>query len=158
MYKNSEGYNDPTAGKAVSMTMKAYKAEQKEKFRRCDEIKNRKKVYVISKYAGDIEKNVKAAQENCKYVIANKCIPVASHLLYPQLLDMEPDGTETEEARELGTQFGLALLAVCDEAWIFPNGQSLSDGMKREIQECIRRGIPRRMIREEHYGYSSRSY
>lgn len=157
MYKNSEGIADPTAGRAISKVMKEYKAEQREKFRRLDEIKNRKKVYVISKYAGDIEKNIKAAQENCRFVIERKCIPVASHLLYPQLLDMASDGTETEEARELGTQFGLALLAVCDEAWIFPNGQSLSDGMKREIQECIRRGIPRRIVEVGNYGYSSRS-
>jgi len=138
--------------------MKEYKAEQREKFRRCDEIKNRKKVYVISKYAGDVEKNVKAAQENCRFVIRRKCIPVASHLLYPQLLDMNADGTETEETRELGTQFGLALLAVCDEAWVFPNGQLLSEGMQREIQECRRRGIPVKMMEEGNYGYGSRSY
>ena len=138
MYRNSEGIPDPTAGRAISNVMKAYKAEQREKFRRCDEIKNRKKVYVISKYAGDVEKNVKAAQENCRFVIRRKCIPVASHLLYPQ--------------------FGLALLAVCDEAWVFPNGQLLSEGMQREIQECRRRGIPVKMMEEGNYGYGSRSY
>ena len=47
MYRNSEGYADPTAGAALSRMMKEFRQEQKRRY--AD--KNRKKVYVASKYA-----------------------------------------------------------------------------------------------------------
>ena len=50
MYKNSEGYADPTAGLALSHMMKEYRQGQKRRY--AD--KNRKKVYVASRYAGDV--------------------------------------------------------------------------------------------------------
>ena len=59
MYKNSEGYNDPTAGVALGRVMKEYKKERREVWRRQTELKERPKVYIVSRYAGDIENNVK---------------------------------------------------------------------------------------------------
>ena len=56
-YKNTEGYADPTAGAAVSQVMKEYRKEQRRRFA----AKNRKKIYVASKYAGDIAANVENA-------------------------------------------------------------------------------------------------
>lgn len=110
MYKNSEGYADPTAGLALSHMMKEYRQEQKRRY--AD--KNRKKVYVASKYAGDVDANVVAAIGYCRKVIRDGYMPIASHLLYPQMLD---DNIPAE--RELGLLFGLALLRMCDEVWVF---------------------------------------
>lgn len=152
MYRNSEGISDPTAGKALSNVMREYRERQRAIYRRRSEIKGRKKVYVISRFSGDIPENVKKAQAYGRYVIRKRRIPVASHLLYPQMLDMAADGSETAEARELGTMFGLALLAVCDEAWCFTFGlpdDAISEGMKTELAEARRLGIPIKMIKGE---------
>ena len=50
MYKNFEGYSDPTAGQAVGNLMREYKQQQRERWRRQYEMKNRPKIYVASKY------------------------------------------------------------------------------------------------------------
>lgn len=152
MYKNNEGISDPTAGMALSHVMREYKKKQKAIYRRRAEIKGRKKVYVISKFSGNIPENVRKAQAYGRYVIRKHCIPVVSHLLYPQMLDMTSDGTETPEARELGTMFGLALLAVCDEVWCFTFGSqedAVSEGMAMELEEARRLCIPIKMIKGE---------
>ena len=104
--------------------MKEYRAEQKRKY--AD--KNRRKVYVASKYAGDVDTNVKAAISYCRKVISEGYMPVASHLLYPQMLD---DNVPYE--RELGMLFGLSLLQICDEVWVFGE---VSVGVESEINEA----------------------
>ena len=142
MFKNSEGYSDPTAGAAMSQIMKEYKQAQRDKWRRQREIKNRPKVYVVSKYAGDTQANVSKAVEYCRFVIAKKHIPVASHLIYPAMLN---DMVTAE--RELGTMFGLALLALCDEVWMF--GKEHSQGMTEEIVEAKRLNKPVRFYDDE---------
>jgi hypothetical protein len=142
MYRNTEGYSDPTAGKAVGNMMREYKDEQKKKWRRQYEIKNRPKVYVASKYAGDIDANVAAAVDYCKYVISQNMIPVASHLLYPQMLD---DNNSNE--RELGLMFGLSLLAICDEVWCFGD-VSASVGVQQELVEAKKLGKKIRYLKE----------
>ena len=136
-FKNQEGYSDPAAGRAVANTMKEYRAQRREARKRQYEIRNRPKIYVISRYAGNIKRNVSAAIRCCRYVIRQGGIPIASHLLYPCMLrDHVP------EERELGTGFGLALLAVCDEVWIFRDNLGLSAGMQVEEREARRLGKP----------------
>ena len=136
-YKNREGYADPTAGAAVSQVMKEYRQER----RRLFAAKNRKKIYVASKYAGDIQINIENAIWCCRYVIDRGYMPIASHLLYPQILD---DSIPRE--RELGLMFGLALLAGCDEVWVFTVNGEVSSGMEKEIEEAKRLGIPVRQL------------
>ena len=136
-YKNTEGYADPTAGAAVSQVMREYRMEQRRRFA----AKNRRKIYVASKYAGDIQTNLENAIWACRYVIDKGYMPVASHLLYPQILN---DNLPRE--RELGLMFGLALLAVCDEVWVFMANGEVSSGMEREIEEAKRLGIPVRKM------------
>ena len=104
--RNNEGYYDPTAGRAMSSAMKDYKKNQKEKWVQEYERKNPRMIYVISPYAGDVKANVAAAINYCKYVIAEGYMPVASHLLYPQMLN-----DDNPEERALGTSFGMALLS-----------------------------------------------
>lgn len=126
MYKNSKGYADPTAGLAMSRIMKEYRQKQKKRY--AD--KNRRKIYVASRYAGDVDANVAAAVTYCRHVIDEGYMPVASHLLYPQILN-----DNNPEERELGLLFGLSLLAVCDEVWVFG---TVSPGVAREIEEAKR--------------------
>ena len=82
MYRNSSGYSNPTEGAVMAKMMAEYKAEQRKIHARQDEIKSRPKVYVASRYAGDIAENVQAAKKYCRYVVSQRRIPVASHLIY----------------------------------------------------------------------------
>ena len=131
MYKNKEGYTDPTAGAAMATIMKEYRQNQRRIYRKNSEIKARPKVYIVSKYAGDIEKNTAAAIGYAQYAIQQSRIPVVSHLLYPQILD-----DSDPEQRELGLLFGQALLTICEEVWVF--GTEHSTGMQAEIHEARR--------------------
>ena len=69
MYRNSEGYADPVAGAAMASVMREYRQNQREIRRQNERIKERPRVYIVSKYAGDVEKNVEAAQFYCKAAI-----------------------------------------------------------------------------------------
>ena len=115
MFRNSEGYADPTAGAAFSNIGREIKAEE----RRKRDIVHRHKVYV------------KLARRYCRFVASKQRIPVVSHLMYPQFLnDADP------KERELGLLCGLALLKCCTEVWCF--GTDISAGMKQEIEEATR--------------------
>lgn len=131
MYKNSEGYSSPTEGEAIANVMREYRQAAREKHRRQMEIMHRTKVYIVSKYAGDVKTKVADAIRYCRFAIDRNRIPIASHLLYPQMLD---DNNPAD--RELGTLFGLALLHTCREVWVF--GNKFSEGMKNEIFEAKR--------------------
>ena len=108
--------------------------------------KRMRRVYVISPLAGDIEKNRAAAIGYCKFVISEGYMPIASHVFYPPMLN-----DNIPEERELGTSFGLTLLADCDEAWCF--GKRVTGGMAAELEEAKRLDIPIKYIKEvENYG------
>ena len=150
MFKNNEGVADPTAGLAMSHVMKEYKEKQKKEFRRKDEIRHRKKAYLISRFAGDIDANVMAAREFARFLIVRKHkIPIVSHLLFPQMFSVSGDTGEPTDIRELGLLYGLALLEMCDEAYVFTNGQPMSEGMEAEVRECKKLGIPVTVIESE---------
>ena len=126
MFRNTEGYADPTAGLAMSNLLKEYRQKQRVRYAN----KNRKKIYVASPYAGNVAKNVAAAVRYCRKVIDDGYMPVAGHLLYPQILD-----DNDPEERDLGLLFGLALLRTCDEVWVFG---TVSDGVEKEVEEAKR--------------------
>ena len=98
-----------------------------------------KLVYICSPYAGDIESNVEFAKAACHYAMRQGCAPVAVHLLYPQFLD---DAVSSE--REAGIRMGLQVLAACEELWVC--GAHISSGMRQEIAEAKRLGIPIRYV------------
>ena len=116
---NAEGYYDPTAHAALS----AIEAEEKA-LRTFYPI-----VYICSPYAGDTDRNIKAAQEYSRYAVDNGFIPVAPHLLFPQFMN----DTDPKE-RELGLFFGNALMSKCSEVWVF--GSTISAGMETEIKRA----------------------
>lgn len=116
---NSEGYYDPTAYEAMSTVEKEERALRA--FRPI--------VYICSPYAGETEKNVKAAQKYSRFSVEKGYIPIAPHLLFPQFLN---DANPKE--RQLGLFFGNALMSKCSEVWVF--GSHISAGMEAEINRA----------------------
>ncbi|MEL7608835.1 MAG: DUF4406 domain-containing protein [Bacillota bacterium] len=116
---NIEGYYDPTPFEALSQLEKEERALRA--FRPI--------VYICSPYAGDVEKNVTAAQRYSRFAVDKGFIPVAPHLLFPQFLN-DADAAE----RQLGLFFGNALMSKCAEVWVF--GSTISAGMDTEIKRA----------------------
>ena len=137
MYKNQSGYPDPTAGAAIGKVIRAERRKRKKR----SAYQKIKKIYVASKYAGDVDVNTNAAIGYCRYVIDQGFMPIASHLIYPQILD---DDNPSE--RNLGLRFGLALLSVCDEVWVFGE---VSSGVAKEIEVAKRLEKPLRYFEGE---------
>ncbi len=99
-----------------------------------------KRIYVCSRLAGDIENNIEKAKVYARFV-AKTCgaIPIAPHIYFTQFLD-----DTVPEERAFGTMAGLLLLSDCDELWYF--GDSVSQGMVREIIAAKEQGIPVRYV------------
>ena len=138
LFHNSEGYSDPTAGAAMASILRRGKAERKP----VPERKYRPLVYICSRYAGDLDANVRAAKRYCRFAVESGYIPVASHLLYPQFLDDEDEGE-----RELGLFFGKVLMDKCAEVWIF--GSEMSEGMRAEYDRAVRKRYKVRRFTED---------
>ena len=110
----------------------------------------KKLVYVASPYAGDIEANVRFAAAACRYVMAKGHAFFAPHLLYPAILN---DSVPSERA--LGMAMGILMLGKCDELWAF--GDRISSGMKAEMEEAVRLGIPVKRIPLSEYRSNGRA-
>ena len=130
--QNQEGYDDPTAYEAIT------NIEQEERLLRAF----RPIVYICSPYAGDVEQNVKATQAYSRHAVDRGCIPIAPHLLYPQILR---DDHPVE--RQLGLVFGIALMSKCAEVWVF--GSRISPGMEAEIKRARWKNIRLRYFTEQ---------
>ena len=132
-------FRDPTADAAIGSVMRDMRAERDRKYR----VKNRRKIYVASPFAGDTRKNTAAALRYCRFVINEGYLPVASHIMYAasgMLRDSVP------KERELGMLLGLGLLRSCHEVWVF--GEP-SPGMEQEIREAEMLGKPIRYFDEQ---------
>ena len=125
--RNGEGYYDPTAGIAIS------RKERDDKRVRRERHKYRPLVYICSPYAGDVVRNILAAQSYCRFAVKEGYIPLASHLHFPQFLSDDDPGE-----RELGIFFGNILMDKCDEVWMF--GENFSEGMQAEYARAKKRG------------------
>lgn len=128
---NSEGYLDTTVYEALS--------NMEQEARR---IAYRPLVFICSPFAGDMEGNAARAREYCRFAVAENCIPVAPHLLFPQFME------ETDPAqRRLGIFFGLVLQSKCREVWVF--GRNITKGMAVEIEKAKERSLPIRYFTEQ---------
>ena len=96
-------------------------------------------IYICSLYAGNTEDNTAFARQACGYAISQGAVPLAPHLLYPQILN-----DSIPEERETGIRLGLEVLERCEELWIC--GDRMSAGMKREAAYAKARGILVRRI------------
>lgn len=104
-----------------------------------------KRIFICSRYAGDIEHNVEIAQALCRMAVEAGYAPLAPHLLYTQLLD-ESDPVQ----RNLGISLGLRFMEACDEVWVYI-GNGISDGMRREIAHARLLGKTIIVIREVQF-------
>jgi hypothetical protein len=103
---------------------------------------NTKRVFICSRYIGDIEHNVEVALSLCRMAIDAGCAPFAPHLLYTRFLD-ENDPAQ----RELGISLGLRFMEACDEVWVYA-AEGISDGMRRELEHAQALGKPVLELRE----------
>ena len=84
-------------------------------------------IFVSSPFSGNVERNIIKARDYCRYVVDRNHIPLAPHLLFPQFMD---DSNLEERSKAIG--FGLELLKLCDEVWVF--GDTISSGMEEEME------------------------
>lgn len=103
------------------------------------------RLYICSPYRGktgkasEIELNAWHACGYCRKIVEkyDYTIPVAPHVYLPQFMD----ASDTDpEQRETALALGQAMLATCDALLVF--GEFVSEGMKAEIKEAVRLGIP----------------
>lgn len=92
-----------------------------------------KLVYICSPYSGDVEENVKRAQNMCQKAIDAGGNPLAPHLYYPQFLN-----DDCPDERELGLNLGIQLIKKCDVVYVAVTEKGLTAGMKAEIVEARR--------------------
>ena len=117
MIYNQSGLPDPTAYEAICHV----EAERLRENRR-------PLVYICSPYRGDTNRNIRKARKYCRFAIDKQVTPIATHLMYPQILGK----TETRKTRELAMSMGRNIIKRCRELWWF--GDHQTDGMKDEIE------------------------
>jgi hypothetical protein len=95
-----------------------------------------KKVIIESPYAGDVERNIEYAKACMRDSLNRGEAPLASHLLYTQVLD-----DTIPEERELGIAAGLAWLKSAD-LHVFYVDYGFSTGMAQAFLLSVNSGIP----------------
>ena len=95
-----------------------------------------KRVFICSRFRGDYEQNIEVAKRFLRFAINQGVAPYAPHLLYPQCLD---DTNPIE--REIGISSGIAFLDACDELWFIDYPSGPSEGMQKEIEWAVQKGI-----------------
>lgn len=94
-----------------------------------------KLVYICSPLRGDIKRNIRRANEYCRFASTQGVVPLAPHAIFTQFLD-----DKILEERELGLQMGLELLKLCSELYVF--GDRVSNGMLGEMEAAKSLGVP----------------
>lgn len=100
-----------------------------------------KKEYVCSPLKEDVQANIQRAKHYCRYVFDCGFMPIAPHIYFTLFLD---DSIENE--RKKAMKFGLELLELCDELWVF--GERISYGMSIEITRARELGMTVKYIKE----------
>ena len=99
-----------------------------------------KKVYVCAPLGGNVEENLKKVKTYTEYALRCGAAPVVPHFYAECLDDKNP------KDREVGLAAGMSLLWLCDEVWVF--GDTVTDGMRAELQFCKNLNIRIRKINE----------
>ncbi len=94
MYRNSEGYPDPTAGAALANV--AREERRKKAAGRRPRRRFMPKVYICSPFAGDVETNVRNARRYCAFAVSRGYNP----LRQPPVLSAVSQG---QRSRATGT-------------------------------------------------------
>ena len=126
LFKNQEGYADPTAGAAMKEVIKEAR-------------KWRPLVYICSPYSGDPPGNTKKAIMYSRFAVDQGAIPLAPHLLLPLYMN---ESTE----RELAMFMDIAILSRCKELWVFGFHTA---GMQEEIDYAVRKNMTIKYFSED---------
>lgn len=97
-----------------------------------DTNEKRKLAYICAPYAGDVEKNKKAAIDFGKMAHEKGFLPIIPHLLFPYLDDV----TDREEAMSMC----LEVVEKCDALFVLAD--VITSGMKSEIDLAKKKGMP----------------
>lgn len=100
-----------------------------------------KKVYICAPLGGDVEGNLERVKRYTRYALMCGTAPVVPHFYALCLND------DNQKEREIGLAAGLGMLWFCDELWVF--GQTVTEGMKQEIQFCKHLNIKTRYVGEK---------
>lgn len=121
--RNSEGYIDVVAYKAIMNVDREKKAAERPAFRPL--------VYICSPFSGDIEGNKQKAADFAHFAYKQGCIPVPPHLLFPFMND------ESKEESALALRMDIILMGKCQEVWVL--SERITEGMAAEIDKATRR-------------------
>lgn len=99
-------------------------------------------IYVCSPFRGDEEANAEKARNYSRQLVMKGLIPFAPHLLFPQFLD-----DKNPDERALALKMNLTFLKHCQALWVF--GDTISEGMKLEIDVANELGIPVQYVKED---------
>ena len=100
-----------------------------------------KKVYICAPLGGDVEGKLERVKRYTRYALMCGTAPVVPHFYALCLND------DNQKEREIGLAAGLGMLWFCDELWVF--GQTVTEGMKQEIQFCKHLNIKTRYVSEK---------
>ena len=100
-----------------------------------------KKVYICAPLGGDVEGNLERVKRYTRYALMCGTAPVVPHFYALCRND------DNQKEREIGLAAGLGMLWFCDELWVF--GQTVTEGMKQEIQFCKHLNIKTRYVSEK---------
>lgn len=103
----------------------------------------RRRIFVCSRYRGDVRRNVRKAEALCRWLAGEGHAPFAPHLFCPQFLD---DADRNQRA--WGIAIGLSFMEVCDEVLVCTE-DGVSEGMQAEILHAQKLGKPIRWIGPE---------
>lgn len=96
----------------------------------------RKRVFICSPYAGDVEHNKALAEFLCEQAIEAGLAPFAPHLYLPQILNDNDPGE-----RAIGIDCGLAYLRCCDYFWASSPDGLPTWGMQQEMHAAKKIGL-----------------
>lgn len=98
-----------------------------------------KRIYICHPFASDPVGNAEACRVICERIVSTTLdiLPVAPQVYLPQFMS---DST----ARKRAMACCISLLETCEAVWVM--GDTLSPGMREELEAAQRRGIPLRFF------------
>lgn len=133
--RNSEGYSSPTEYEALTRIEKEEKVAAKA-------AAFRPVVYICSPYSGDTERNVENARRYSRFAVDRHYLPITPHIYFTQFMD-----DNVPEERNTAIFMNWVLISKCVELWVF--GETISSGMKAEIERAKRKKMKIRYFTEE---------
>jgi hypothetical protein len=99
--------------------------------------KRMKRIYVCSRFAGDICKNVMNAKKYSRWIYKQGHFPLCVHIYLEEATGLH----ESKGDRIKLLSLGIEMLKAADEIWVF-NAYGISEGMQKEIDYAHQHNIP----------------